>query len=619
MASASHSWEDDHAWDSDSMGGGASGESDEDYDSVTAEQAGNYFSEFLMSLLFSHTISAKQCCVLAWWAQHAGAIGPAAEFAMAPNAKSTGHYQRKIDHVLRLKEREHVLYELQVPGHAKYNASREVSTIHVIPPHELIIDEVEKNRTLEQSLCAPNQAWQTDDFARHARQSDVPLYPCAFYLDGVVYQKRDSTLGFWLYNVISGVRQLFCVLKKSQICKCGCKGWCTLHVVFSFLRWSLESLLQGVLPSCRHDGSQWLPSDAVRATRAGSAAIMRGLVVFVKGDWAEFSHTLGFPIWAHNIHPCIFCSTPLATMKQTTGFNPMSFPFELFTPDSYNRACASAEFFADVTTEDHRKLLLGVLQYDKRKEPMMPHGRSLIADVPSFGLLLGDRLEPSKSLEDVGQLDTARLPLRLTFWRTTLQTKSKHRNPLFDVSTGVSVASLSIDVLHTLHLGVFKHFVMLVIWHLFDSNYCLPEHMWTRTAEERISLMVLRVRTDLWAFYGVLEKRLRHKITRLTDFTVSMVGENGSRKLKTKAAETRWLLPFTMDMLEKHSVVLGDVGEALRGAGEALVAHWDCIENAGDVLTPPEIQVPRRVITITLPTLMRILNAHLRVSRDHYN
>jgi hypothetical protein len=155
MASAAHSREDDHAWDTDSMGGGASGESDEDYDSVTAEQAGGHFSEFLMSLLFSHTISAKQCCVLAWWAQHAGAIGPAGEFAMAPNASSTGHYQRKIDHVLRLKEREHVLYELQVPGHAKYNASREVSTIHVIPPHELIIDEVEKNRTLEQSLYTP--------------------------------------------------------------------------------------------------------------------------------------------------------------------------------------------------------------------------------------------------------------------------------------------------------------------------------------------------------------------------------------------------------------------------------------------------------------------------------
>jgi hypothetical protein len=46
MASASHSWEDDRAWDSDSMGGVESGESDEDYDSVTAEQAGGHFSEF---------------------------------------------------------------------------------------------------------------------------------------------------------------------------------------------------------------------------------------------------------------------------------------------------------------------------------------------------------------------------------------------------------------------------------------------------------------------------------------------------------------------------------------------------------------------------------------------
>ncbi len=98
-----------------------------------------------------------------------------------------------------------------------------------------------------------------------------------------------------------------------------------------------------------------------------------------------------------------------------------------------------------------------------------------------------------------------------------------------------------------------------------------------------------------------------------------MVGETGSRKLKTKADETRWLLPFAIYMLEKHSVVVGDVAESLRGAGEAVVAHWDCIGNAGDVLKPPGIQVPKRVITITLPMLMRVLNAHLHVSRDHYN
>jgi hypothetical protein len=41
-----------------------------------------------------------------------------------------------------LKERNHILYDLDVPGHAKYSASREVSSIHIIPPSELVVDEV---------------------------------------------------------------------------------------------------------------------------------------------------------------------------------------------------------------------------------------------------------------------------------------------------------------------------------------------------------------------------------------------------------------------------------------------------------------------------------------------
>jgi hypothetical protein len=272
-----------------------------------------------------------------------------------PPLSPSGHFQRQIDKVLNLKERNHILYDLDMPGHAKYSASREVSSIHIIPPSELVVDEVFKNPTVAHKLHEPHAVWRTDHYTEHASKSEIPLYPMALYLDGVVFQKRDSTLGFWLYNLLTGTRQLFAVLKKSQLCKCGCRGWCTLYNVFSFLRWDLEHLLKGVSASSRHDGGPWRASDEKRQASAGMIMLMRGLVLFVKGDWAEFAHSLGFRTWSHKTWPCIFCFASLLQLSTIQGFNPMEFPFELFDQAKYEDACALCEILVTIITEAMKK------------------------------------------------------------------------------------------------------------------------------------------------------------------------------------------------------------------------------------------------------------------------
>jgi hypothetical protein len=453
-------------------------------------------------------------------------------------------------------------------------------------------------------LHEPHAVWRTDHYTEHASKSEIPLYPMALYLDGVVFQKRDSTLGFWLYNLLTGTRQLFAVLKKSQLCKCGCRGWCTLYNVFSFLRWDLEHLLKGVSASSRHDGGPWRASDEKRQASAGMIMLMRGLVLFVKGDWAEFAHSLGFPTWSHKTWPCIFCFASLLQLSTIQGFNPMEFPFELFDQAKYEDACALCEILVTIITEAMKKQIVSLLVYDKRKKTGASHGRALVSDVPTLGLLSGDRLEPSQTLLDIGALEQAEVPITVTFWRTSNETKTKHRNPLFHESTGVVVDALAIDNLHTLHLGVFKHYVMLVLWFLVDSKYSMqPNVANSHTQEERFQLIVMRLRSELWEFYPLLEKRVGHAVTRLTDLTCSMMGEHSKRKLKTKAAETRWLLPFASHMLDTYMDTFSDQSTArkLQLAGQALVEHWECMDNASDVLLPTEIQVPT-IVNISRPS-----------------
>ena len=69
-------------------------------------------------------------------------------------------------------------------------------------------------------------------------------------------------------------------------------------IVFLFIRASFEALYDGVNPSARFDNKPWTGLDLLwRAGVAGTALALQGLLLDIKGDWAEFSHTLGFPTW----------------------------------------------------------------------------------------------------------------------------------------------------------------------------------------------------------------------------------------------------------------------------------------------------------------------------------
>ena len=56
----------------------------------------------------------------------------------------------------------------------------------------------------------------------------------------------------------------------------------------------------------------------------------------------------------------------------------------------------------------------------------------MTADLPEYGLRAGDRLEPSKNVPDVGAFFVfiVAFPVVVLFWRATMETSARHRNPL---------------------------------------------------------------------------------------------------------------------------------------------------------------------------------------------
>lgn len=592
-SSAPHPWElydVTHAWDDDSYAGW--GESDSEGDrEPTAGECGELLAAMLIDLRLKGKLSSKHCCVLAYHASRAGASGPCSKFAMPPNSQS-GHFQRKLDKYLETANATAHSYHLDVPGHSKHEAARCVHKLPVIPPHEALDREVLESPTLARELvesCEKSE-WAANYLGHPVVQRHPPgsVYPLVLYLDGVPFTKHDGFLAFWIYNLISNKRHLLAILRKSDMCACGCKRWCSLQPIYSWLHWSLAALGNGIMPSHRHDGSAFGADEDHRSLLAGST-IAKGAIVMIKGDWAEFALSLGFPTWAHATHPCPFCVCRKSQMFIADNLSPISFPFPLKTHEGYLEACRVAEHWVLVTEVD-RAALLVILRYDKRDDGS--RGRALIENYPPLFLEKGDRLEPSMSLNDVAQFESlGNLPQMVLFWKLRTQTWAHHRNPLFAGDIGVSIDSLAIDTLHTLNLGLYQKFVATVWWALLLSDaFNVAGSLGNRNNQaELVATGCLRLRHELMTWYKQYQREHpTSSFSKLTDLVVKTLGDRDKQNIKTKAAETRPLISFCKYLLAKFVVPAASL--PLVGACDELLRFIAVMKRSPRRMSPSQIQ-----------------------------
>ena len=151
--------------------------------------------------------------------------------------------------------------KLKVPTYARHLGERVSRDVSVLLAYEAINDEVIEDPTalarLQERQAAsqlPPVYWEHPVVQEHGAEA---VYPLAVYLDGIPFRKKNSVLAFVIINLITGTRFLAAVLRKSELCRCGCKGWCTLFTVWSYVRWNLEVLASKVFPTEPHAGLEW--------------------------------------------------------------------------------------------------------------------------------------------------------------------------------------------------------------------------------------------------------------------------------------------------------------------------------------------------------------------------
>lgn len=517
---------------------------DIDYDNILETEAASELFDFIVRLKQMSVLSAKQACILSFWASKAGATGMVKKLSFKPSAQS-GHFSRHFDSIVGSRPSDQDFYRLPVPLHSRLDATRNIDSFPVVPPHEAFANEILTNPGATVELARAIEADELPEtYKNHpvvrSASPGTSVFPLAMYLDGVLYTRRDTIIGFFVYSILTNVRHLVCTIRKSEICQCGCKGWCSLFPLLTMLSWSFSSMCRGTYPTARHDNSAWTDRDDGRASLGGCEYGWLAILLFLKGDWAEYSGSLGFPSHASHTSPCPFCFTDAASLWDLIGFSHLDMPKTSKTLLHYKAACDVCEILAHVRTHAQLRTITASLFFDKRLHGQ--RGRCLSRDLPQFMLSKGDRLEPSKSVMDVAAIDALTPPLDLVFWRSANETLTKHRNPIFDDAMATNPAeTLGIDWLHAISLGVLQFYVMHLLHELLRGN----AFGISGTAAVNFEMGVRRLKSELWAWYSSEEKAGR-KHNRLNSLVSSMLGSYNDQCFKVHGAEANGFFFFRL-------------------------------------------------------------------------
>ena len=242
--------------------------------------------------------------------------------------------------------------------------------------HHEQLDNTLADPTLEMPRC-----FHDHPVTRSAAGSGQPVRPISVYLDGVQFTREDSVLGFWVVCHLTNKRFLSALVRKSELCQCGCRGWCSLHPIFTMLAWSFRALACGVFPS-EDPARQEL--DPIRANFSGERMQFRAAVLFIKGDWMEYCSTLGFPSWNSEANPCFLCHADRNTAYELRGLSALTLPWATKTAHDYSAACAACEITVPLEADSWR-IVRAQLKYTYSKTRKL-RGRVMQSGFSKLGL-----------------------------------------------------------------------------------------------------------------------------------------------------------------------------------------------------------------------------------------
>jgi hypothetical protein len=415
-------------------------------------------------------------------------------------------------------------------------------------------------------------------------------------MDAAGFTANESFEGLFINDLDTGVRFLIAVVRKQEMCKCGCRGFCTFWPLHDALLSDLQSSADGKWSVVGHLQEPF-PRGTVACERAG---LPMGLVLAateVRADMPGYSGSMGIRASSHVSNGCCICNVVKADLSKLDNVTLDGGPAETFDTEQYRALLAECRHVVTISNAaDMRSVLVdGLLTYDHRKQSGFL-GRTVRREVTlSNGEMLipGDRLHPSRLLRDVADFErqpSSAYPFRCLFWRLGDPKTARliHHSPLMDIP-GVGMESYAVDILHTWHLGGIPRYCGLALWAILRSDayaYDLPPHLY---AEDRMHIKLLRLRSDLWIHYKAMQQEdpsWRTKASQVWSLTLKMLGPEWNPVLKAKASESRHLLDFCVKVVEQNQASL-DPSQAmfLIAAGQSAMTVNDIIRTSPQIMS----------------------------------
>lgn len=441
-------------------------ECDPDPDLWSPEECSEEFFNLVISMKGRGRIYAKEACLLCYLSSRAGQAlrGEDCKGAVWRLGKKPGsdHFPRHFDKIVQPNGLNEDQRSVPCPIWNRFDGSRGTENIAMLNVHETLAQEVANNDTLLERLQAlhdeallPPVYYSSPVVVQHGEG----VFPLVVYMDSVPFAKKDAAFGLFIYNIITGMRHLVLALRKNQLCRCGCKGWCTLYPALLHVRHCTDAAADGTYPR-----TGFPLDDEVRAGRAGSSLGAKFTVIFTKGDMMEFVKTLAFAGFGHRFFPCPVCRAPREELSSTDNVSSVSFSFAAKTYNDMDQACLQCEVEVVLSLENH-SFIRSKLAYDRRGKLARGRYLSVACEIGGVHIDKYDRLEPCVLVQDIGAGfdNITGFPVTVLFWRTAKTRWVYHRNPMWSPQSGhTHDRTLVFDWLHTLSLGLSKH--MLQQW-----------------------------------------------------------------------------------------------------------------------------------------------------------
>ena len=368
-------WDSDSEPDDDSDPPWLADSSSDDEDEPRKPYA-DLFIEEMVSLYLERTLNARHFCTLM---HMLGKCGPelqskCQQYGKVPNGPS-GHYERHCKKKLGpFMDEAGTGYAFTMPGRNKHSIGRAEHTLYGSVVHEELNADLCGDQSLKVRL---EEAIKDKQFPpayyEHPivqQHPDELVLPVNLFVDGVPYSQTDGVIGFWIINCLNGRRYMFLVVRKRLLCECGRRGWCSFHAVFEYINWFLTAMARKRMPNGRHDNKPWHAGlDTERQVLANTDLFIRVALMFIKGDWAEYASTMGFPTWHDSVRPCFGCNASLANLYPTKIHRAIhDREWRENEDDDYFTACDRCEVELEITDQPMYDQLKRIMRYDKKKE-----------------------------------------------------------------------------------------------------------------------------------------------------------------------------------------------------------------------------------------------------------